>query len=114
MAAGLTQALIADQEGLGHHSANYARTEGSGRNNALYELKKKLFYEGLDENDPEMRRRIYEANDQFPEPLDEDEVGNTVQRIKGWNGMATSTPSRFRWLIRTFPQAVRFLDIRKL
>jgi hypothetical protein len=80
-----TEALLADQEGLGHHSGSYARTTGSGRNNALYDLKKYLFYqEGLDEDDPEMRGRIYEANDQFPEPLDDDEVEYTVLRIKGW------------------------------
>ena len=33
-----TEALLADQEGLGHHSGSYSRTTGSGRNNALYEL----------------------------------------------------------------------------
>jgi hypothetical protein len=80
-----TQAVIADQERLGHHSANYARTEGSGRNNALYALKKHLFFEeGIDEDDPEMHRRCYEANSLFPVPLDEEEVRDTVLRIKGW------------------------------
>lgn len=83
-----TQALIADQEGLGRHcgrAADYSRITGDGRNNALYSLKKQLFYEEMiDEDDPEMARRIFEANDRFPEPLKQREVEHTVLRRKGF------------------------------
>jgi hypothetical protein len=78
--------LDADQEAAGRRRpASWASTTGSGRNNLLYQLKKRLFWEeGLDEDDPEMHRRIYEANDQFDVPLDEEEVRLTVLKTKGW------------------------------
>lgn len=82
-----TRALIEDQEALGRHSyGSFDRgATGSGRNNELYELKKKLFYEeGLGEGDRELHRRVYEANDQFETPLDEEEVRLTVLQHKGW------------------------------
>jgi hypothetical protein len=78
--------LDADQEEAGRRRpAGYRQTEGDGRNNFLYELKKKLFYEqGLDQDDPELHRLIYEANQQFDVPLDEGEVEYTILRIKRW------------------------------
>ena len=45
-------------------------SEGSGRKCELYDLKKSLFYqEGLDEDDAELKRRIFEANEMFLQPL---------------------------------------------
>ena len=84
--AAYTQALIADQEGLGRHCSGVDRgASGSGRNNELYELKRRLFYdEMLDEDDPEMARRIHAANASFAEPLPDSEVEHTVLKIKGW------------------------------
>ena len=81
-----TQALIADQEGLGRHCYGVNRgATGAGRNNELYALKKRLFYdEQLDEDDPELIRRIFEANEEFAEPLHEREVQHTVLRRKGF------------------------------
>ena len=89
-----TERLYADQEEAGRRRpAGYRQTEGDGRNNFLYELKKKLFKEqGLDQDDPELHRLIYEANQQFDVPLDEEEVRETVLRIKGWRRYACFNP----------------------
>lgn len=64
---------------------SYERDAGSyGRNDALYEFKKELFYRyGLDEDDPEMARRIFVRNRQFPVPLSEAEIRATILQPKG-------------------------------
>jgi hypothetical protein len=81
-----TEAVRSNREAMGRRpGGSYEHTKGAGRNNALYDLKKKLFYEELlDEDDPELHRRIYAANQMFPVPLDEEEVRVTILRIKGW------------------------------
>ena len=80
-----TAALNASQVLAGHLPAGYRKTTGPGRNNFLYALKKRLFFERfLDEDDPELHRIVHQANAEFDEPLDEEEVRHTVLRVKGW------------------------------
>jgi len=71
--------------------------EGSGRNNDLYRFKKELFYDhGLDEDDPELARRVFARNDQFAEPLSEAEIQATVLQHKGL---------KRRWILGVMPGA---------
>jgi hypothetical protein len=79
--------------GTGGRPAGYRQTEGDGRNNYLFALKWKLFYEeGWDEDDPRLIRAIYQANVQFDEPLDESEVEHTILRPKGFRRHGRCNP----------------------
>ena len=81
-----TGGVRADREAMGRHGGgSYEHTEGPGRNNELYRLKRELFFgHGLDEDDPELARRIFAFNQTFTVPLSKAEVNATVLKIKGW------------------------------
>ena len=69
-------------------------SEGSGRKCELYDLKKSLFYqEGLDEDDAELKRRIFEANEMFLQPLLDREIESTVLKLKGFKRHAHYNPA---------------------
>ena len=78
----LDEAWAAMDRGTG---GSYERAVGWGRNCELYEYKRTLFFGcGLDEDDPELARRIFARNQLFDPPLSKAEIRDTILQHKGW------------------------------
>ena len=62
----------------------HERGEGSGRNNELLRYKGMLYRQGIEQDDPEMARRVLAYNATFAEPQSEQYVRATVLQLKRW------------------------------
>jgi Bifunctional DNA primase/polymerase, N-terminal len=72
-------------EANGHGTGgSHERGKGSGRNNELLRYKGMLYRQGIEQDDPEMARRVLAYNATFAEPQSEPYVRATVLRLKRW------------------------------
>ena len=81
-----TEALLADQEGLGHHSGKLRPHHGQRpEQRAVRPEEDAVLRESCStRTTPNCTGASTRPTTEFPDPLDEEEVRDTVLRIKGW------------------------------